>query len=264
MKSIKIIIITLLFFQLSNAQENDTIPRKSINIQRIENAPKIDGILNDIAWENAPIATNFVERMPTNGKAIPDSLQTQVKIIYDDLGIYFGATLKDPNIKNIPKELTERDNIGNDDFFFILLNGYNDRQQSLQFIITAAGVQYDAKMTNSNEDSSWNGVWYSAVQINDSNWVAEIFIPYSELRFPKKNIQEWGLNMEREYRRTGSRFSWSPVDNSKGSFSIYDGEIHGIENINTPTRLSFQPYFSTYVNNYDGADRCKCEWRNGS
>lgn len=252
MKSILFIIITIFIFQLNHAQENDTIPRKSINIIRIANAPKIDGVLDDEAWINAPIATNFVERTPTNGIAIPDSLQTNVKIVYDDLGIYFGATLNDPDIANIPKELTERDNIGNDDFFFILLNGYNDRQQSLQFIITAAGVQYDAKMTNDNEDSSWNGVWYSAVQINEKDWVVEIFIPYSELRFPKKNIQEWGLNMEREYRRSGARYSWSPVDNSKGSFSIYDGEIYGIQNINTPTRLSFQPYISTYLNNYDG------------
>ena len=252
MKSILFIIITIFIFQLNYAQENDTIPRKSINIIRIANAPKIDGVLDDEAWINAPIATNFVERTPTNGIAIPDSLQTNVKIVYDDLGIYFGATLNDPDIANIPKELTERDNIGNDDFFFILLNGYNDRQQSLQFIITAAGVQYDAKMTNDNEDSSWNGVWYSAVQINEKDWVVEIFIPYSELRFPKKNIQEWGLNMEREYRRSGARYSWSPVDNSKGSFSIYDGEIYGIQNINTPTRLSFQPYISTYLNNYDG------------
>src|SRR5690606_19222008 len=154
--------------------------------------------------------------------------------------------------EKILKELTERDGIGNDDFFFILLNGYNDRQQCLQFIVTAAGVQYDAKMTNGNEDSSWNGVWYSAVKINAESWVTEMFIPYSEIRFPEKEIQIWGLQMEREFRRTRTRYSWNPVDNTKGAFSIYDGEIHGIKNIDTPTRLSFQPYVSTYLNNYDG------------
>src|SRR5690606_22586281 len=100
-----------------------------------------------------------------------------------------------------------------------LLNGYNDRQQSMQFIVTAAGVQYDAKMTNMMEDSSWNAVWYSAVKITETGWVAEIFIPYSELRFPKKSVQEWGLQMEREFRREGTRYSWSPIDNSKGSYS---------------------------------------------
>src|SRR5690606_36680872 len=99
----------------------------------------------------------------------------------------------------ILKELTDRDQIGNHDFFFILLNGYNDRQQSLQFIVTSDGVQYDAKMTKEGEDTSWNAVWFSAVQINDDSWTAEIFIPYSELRFPDKEIQVWGLNMEREF-----------------------------------------------------------------
>ncbi|WP_416442538.1 DUF5916 domain-containing protein [Leeuwenhoekiella sp. A16] len=234
------------------AQETDSISRKKITITRTSVSPKIDGNLDDEAWKNASLATNFVERVPNNGIPIPDSLKTEVKIVYDDLGIYFGATMYDPHIEDILTELTERDDIGNDDFFFILLNGYNDRQQSLQFIVTAAGVQYDAKMTNDNEDSSWNGVWYSAVDIKEDRWVAEMFIPYSELRFPKKDVQEWGLNMERELRRTRTRYSWSPVDNQKGSFSIYDGEVYGIENIKTPTRLSFQPYVSTYVTDYDG------------
>lgn len=246
------VIVFLFIGAVSLSQTTDSIPRKKIDIPRITEAPKIDGVLNDAAWQNAPIATDFVERQPNNGRPIPDSLRTEVKIVYDNLGIYFGATMNDPNPDEILKELTERDGIGNDDFFFILLNGYNDRQQSLQFIVTAAGVQYDAKMTNENEDSSWNGIWYSAVQITDTGWVAEIFIPYSEVRFPNKNVQEWGLNMEREFRRARTRYSWSPIDNKKGAFSIYDGEIHGIENIQSPTRLSFQPYISTYVNNYDG------------
>lgn len=58
--------------------------------------------------------------------------------------------------------------------------------------------------------------------------------------------------MEREFRRTRTRYSWNHVDNTKGTFSLYDGEILGIENINPPTRLSFQPYISSYLNNYDG------------
>ncbi len=251
MKYLFLLLFTLLFIS-AKAQENDSIPRKKITIPRIVEAPKIDGVLDDAAWQNAPIATDFVERQPNNGRPIADSLKTDVKIVYDDLGIYFGATLKDPEPDKILRELTERDGIGNDDFFFVLLNGYNDRQQSLQFIVTAAGVQYDAKMTNENEDNSWNGIWYSAVQINEDGWVAEIFIPYSEVRFPNKNVQEWGLNMEREMRRTRTRYSWNHVDNTKGAFSIYDGEIYGIENVQSPTRLSFQPYVSAYVNDYDG------------
>ncbi len=251
MKSFFTAFIFLICFS-AFAQKNDSIPRKKIHIQRLEESPKIDGKLDDAAWKSAAIATNFVERQPKNGNPIPDSLATTVKIAYDDLGIYFGAEMLDPNPSEIRKELTERDGIGNDDFFFILLNGYNDRQQSMQFIVTAAGVQYDAKMTNGNEDSSWNAIWYSGVDLNGRGWTAEVFIPYSELRFPDKPVQEWGLQMEREFKRTGTRYSWSPINNARGSYSIYDGEIHGIENIETPIRLSVQPYVSAYVNNYDG------------
>lgn len=242
--------ILISFYSL--AQETDSIFRKKVTIPKITEAPKIDGVLDDIAWQNAPIAKDFVERNPTNGQPIPDSLSTEVKIIYDDLGIYFGANMKDPEPEKIATELTERDDIGADDFFFILLNGYNDRQQSMQFIVTAAGVQYDAKMTNGREDNSWDAVWYSEVKINDDGWVVEAFIPYFILRFPQKQVQEWGLNMEREVFRTRTRYSWNHVDNKKGAFSLYDGEIHGIKNIKTPTRLSFQPYVSAYANNYDG------------
>ncbi|MEL4306758.1 DUF5916 domain-containing protein [Joostella sp. CR20] len=247
-----ILLTILLCFQFSFAQETDSIPRKKLVIKRIQDAPKIDGVLDEVIWDDAPVATDFVEREPNNGTPIPDSLRTEVKIVYDDLGIYFGATMNDPNTSKIAKELTERDDIGNDDFFFILLNGYNDHQQSFEFIVTAAGVQWDAKLTNGNEDSSWDGVWYSNVKINEENWTAEIFIPYSQLRFPEKDIQTWGLNMEREFRRERRRFSWNHVDNSKGSFSIYDGEIHNIQHIDAPLRLSFQPYVSSYVSSFDG------------
>lgn len=249
---IAFIIASFLLTIFVNGQELDSISRKKLNITRISEAPKIDGVLDDLAWQNVAVAKDFVERNPNNGKPIPDSLRTEVKVVYDDLGVYFGATMYDPEPDKILKELTERDGIENDDFFFILLNGYNDRQQSLQFIVTAAGVQYDAKMTNGNEDTSWNGVWYSNVKINADSWVAEIFIPYSEVRFPQKDVQVWGLQMEREMRRIRTRYSWSPVDNSKGAFSTYDGEMYGIQNIKTPTRLSFQPYVSSYLNSYDG------------
>lgn len=234
------------------AQQTDTIPRKHITITKITTPPVIDGKLDDAAWQGAALATDFVERQPNNGKPAPDSLATIVKIVYDDLGIYFGAFMKDPDPDKILTELTERDNIGNDDFFFVLLNGYNDHQQSLEFVVTAAGVQWDSRMTNDGEDSSWNAVWYSDVSITEDGWVAELFIPYSQLRFPEKDIQTWGLNMEREFRRERKRFSWSHIDNTKGGFNLYDGVVHGIEKINTPTRLSFQPYVSSYVTDFDG------------
>ncbi|MCW4452084.1 carbohydrate binding family 9 domain-containing protein [Kaistella sp. BT6-1-3] len=238
---------------LSQNTAKDSISRKKATAVKITKSPKIDGILDEGVWENAPSAANFIERRPNNGKPAVESLKSEVKILYDDTGIYFGAVLFDNEPTKIAKELTERDNIENDDIFGVTLNGYNDHQQSLEFLVTPAGVQADAKLTNDfGEDFSWNAVWFSAVKITETGWVVEMKIPYSELRFPKKQIQEWGINILRLVNRTSTTYDWNFVDNKKGSYMLYDGVLNGIENINPPTRLSFLPYFSTYLNSFDG------------
>jgi len=248
--SSSLLLISTLYF--SQKLESDSIIRKQISITKIATPPKIDGILDEEIWKNAAIAKNFVELQPQNGKAEDPQFRTEVKILYDDTGIYFGAKMYDPEPEKIAKELVERDNVGNDDFFDVLLNGYNDKQQSLEFIVLPNGVQFDAKMTNDyGEDSNWSAVWESAAKIDNEGWTVEMKIPYSELRFPKKDIQEWGLNFVRLIRRTKIKSTWNFVDNKKGSFLLYDGVLKGIENINPPTRLSFLPYFSTYLGNFD-------------
>ena len=233
--------------------EKDSIHRKKISAVRITEAPKIDGILDDDVWQHAPIAGKFIERSPNNGTPVPDSLRTEVRILYDDTGIYFGAKLYDPQPDKIAREFVERDDVGNDDIFGVIINGYNDKQQSLEFLVMPTGVQYDAKLTNDyGEDSSWNGVWQSAVKINNDGWTVELKIPFSELRFPKSGIKDWGLNMIRRIQRTKTMYDWNMVDNKKGSYMLYDGILQNIDNIHPPLRLSFLPYFSTYLNTYDG------------
>lgn len=218
----------------------------------IIDAPKIDGILDEEVWKNAPIAGDFIEFQPENGKAEAYAFRTEVRILYDDTGIYFGAKMYDPEPDKIAKELVERDDVGNDDFFDVIINGYNDKQQSLEFVVMPSGVQFDAKMTNDyGEDSSWSAVWYSAAKIDADGWTVEMKIPYSELRFPKKEVQEWGINFIRNIQRQKTKLTWNFVDNKKGSLMLYDGILNGIENINPPVRLSFLPYFSTYLTNYE-------------
>lgn len=240
---------------LSFAQDpsNDSIVRKKITAVRIDKSVKIDGILDDEVWKDIPIAKDFVELRPNNGKPENPDFRTEVKVMYDDTGIYIGAMLYDKEPSKISKELTERDGIGNDDFFVLFINGYNDKQQSLEFFVTAAGVQADSKFTNDNgEDFSWNGIWYSGVKILENGWSVEMKIPFSELRFPKKTNQDWGVNFFRQVNRNRTAYTWNHVNNKKGSFLLYDGIAENIKDINPPVRLSFLPYFSTYVNNYDG------------
>ena len=79
---------------------------KSLRVVKISQPPKIDGKLDDAAWQNVPVADNFIINFPDFGK--PSSQRTEVKVIYDDDAIYIGAYLHD-DPKLIRKQLTERD-----------------------------------------------------------------------------------------------------------------------------------------------------------
>lgn len=233
--------------------KEEAISRKKVIIPKVTSGPKIDGILDEEIWQNAVVSENFIERSPNNGKPEEAPLRTIVKMVYDDTGIYFGATMHDPLPANIQKEYSERDDLGNDDVFAITINGYNDQQQAALFLVQASGVQADAKIgASANDDFTWNAVWFSAVKISETGWTAEIKIPFSELRFPKKDVQEWGLNFMRIIQKTNQNLSWNFVDNKKGTYLMYDGILTGIENINPPLRLSFTPYIATYHNSFNG------------
>ncbi|APD06222.1 hypothetical protein UJ101_00683 [Flavobacteriaceae bacterium UJ101] len=239
------LVMSGLFF---SAQE-----KKTLQANLIQAAPKIDGILNEDSWLSANIATDFTEFRPNNGEKAPKKFKTDVRLLYDNEAIYIGAILYDDDPKKILREMGNRDRFVTADLFGVFINGYNDGQQEFRFFVTAAGVQLDAVAT-SNEDFSWDGVWNSKVSINDDGWVVEMKIPYSALRFPKNEVQEWGINFFREVKRNRTRYSWNYIDNNQGQITQYAGILKGIQHIKPPVRLALYPYASTYYTTKDGED----------
>src|SRR5690606_11423962 len=98
----------------------------------------------------------------------------------------------------------------------------------------------------------WNAVWESQVNLVEDGWIIEVKIPYMSLRFSNENVQTWGLQFHRHFRRTSAQYSWNAIDRTKGNFGLYHGELKGLENIEPPTRLSFYPFTSGLINTYDG------------
>ncbi len=223
---------------------------KKLNAVRTDKSPKIDGILDDEAWKNAPIAGNFIEFRPNPGKPEKENQKTEVRIVYDNSAIYVAARMYD-NPDSIAREIAARDQVGDADFFGIIFDTYLDKINGSGFYVTAAGSQFDAKYSvGGNEDPNWNAVWESNVKIDKEGWTAEMKIPYSALRFSKKDIQEWGINMTRRRQKIQQQFFWNSVDPQKSGFINQSGEVSGISNIKAPVRLSFSPYVSSYANHY--------------
>lgn len=218
---------------------------------RISSPIKIDGSINEEAWKQAPLITNLVEMRPNFGKAENEKNKTEVYLLYDDEAVYFGGFLYENNTDSISTQLSGRDGIGVNDFIGIVFDTYQDKINGLGFYVTPLNEQFDLKytigMSNNGEDLSWNAVYNTETRINDNSWSFEMRIPYSALRFSKEKIQNWNVHIIRRRAKTGQQYSWSPIDPTKFGFMNQAGTWTGLQDIKPPLRLSFSPYFSTYL-----------------
>ena len=228
--------------------------KKALIAKRVTEPITIDGKLNEEEWLQVDKATKFTQLTPHPGDS--SALKTEVSILYDDNAVYIGAMMYDPSPDSILRQLTARDEFeyNNTDAFGIAFDTYGDNQNGFTFVVTAAGVQADAKIKFDNFDYSWNAAWYSKVTINERGWCVEMKIPYSALRFPQKDVQNWGLNFSRTIRRTREKSFWNPVLPGVNNFLCQAGKLCDVHDIKSPVRLAFLPYVSAYGENYDGTN----------
>ena len=250
LKKLLLPLLAIVFSIPISAQNNKK--RKTINTTRVTNAPKIDGILDDEAWEKAELCNDFMIFKPENGAPVPAEYQTVVKVVYDDEAIYISAQMNDPDPAGIPKEFAVRDNFSQADFFLVTINPNDDGQNPFEFIVQSTGNQADSKVSNGNEDFNWSAVWESDVSTDDKGWNVEMKIPYRALRFANRPIQSWGFNFHRRLEKLNSQHTWTHIDNSVGRWTQYDGLIEDFRNIEPPTRLNLYPYASATSTTFEG------------
>ncbi len=222
--------------------------QKSLNAVRTADKISIDGILDEAIWEEAEIASGFTTISPEYGKT--PSQNTTVRVLYDDEALYISAVMEDVSRDSIMTELTQRDDLGNTDFFEVLIDTYGNGTDGIQFIVGATGVQYDAlKENNGFEDLSWDVVWFSDVNLSENGWICELKIPYAAIRFPDRDEQQWLVNFTRRQARNNVHGVWNPIDPRVNGIFTQSGVLKNIKGIKPPVRLQFYPYLSAYTVN---------------
>jgi hypothetical protein len=242
-------------------------PQKHLQAVRIPGGIKLDGVLDEAAWQQAPAATDFIQNRPNPGP--PERHKTEVRILYDDANLYVGAVMHDVSPDSIMRELAARDNFGNTDFIGIFLDTYHDKLNGYGFFVTTGGVQMDCRYSPAGgEDFNWNAVWDSRTSIRGTDWVAEMRIPYSAIRFSNQPEQRWGLNFMRQRKKENQAFFWNEVKPAIDGFVNQWGVLEGVRDIKPPLRLSLTPYVSGYVNhnplNAEGTRRTSTSFNGGA
>jgi Domain of unknown function (DUF5916) len=247
-------LLCLQFSNIAMGQTAEKIPKKKINAVRISKSLKVDGIIDEPEWKTAPVADKFVALRPTPFVAESDENRSEVYFLYNNEGIYVGGYFHEKTKDSIASELIGRDGFGNNDFAGIIFDTYYDKINGFEYFVTPLGEQMDAKQApnpnGNSEDFTWNAVWQSAAKIHNDGWSFEMFLPYAAIRFGKKKVQDWGLNIVRRRQKSGQQLFWQSIDPTVNGFLTQEGLLQGLTDIKPPLRLQFAPYFSVYANHY--------------
>lgn len=251
-------LVTAILFApaLLKAQET-TLVCKNLTASRAMERIVVDGVLDEPSWAGAAIGNEFVQNEPRPNE--PSNYRSEVRVLFSDHAIHVGAVLFD-HPDSVMMRLSGRDQIGITDWFGIVLDPYESGRNGFEFIVTAAGVQFDAIVANEQEDENWHAVWHSATKVNEQGWVAEMSIPYSAFRFPKAKEHVWSVQFMRLVGRTREKSFWNPIDPLKEGWLRQCGVVTGINGIDAPMRLMLLPYASAYAQHFPTDEPSENDW----
>lgn len=212
-------------------------------------APVIDGVLDDVGWNNSEWAGDFIELRPDENT--PPTYQSKFKIVYDAKFLYVGVRFYDPDPSKIEKRLSRRDGFAGD-YAEIHIDSYNDKRSAFSFTVTAAGVKADEFISQNgdNFDESWNPIWYTATNIDTEGWTAEMKIPFSQLKFGNDKEQIWGLQMMRRLFIKEERSVWQRIPQDTPGWVSEFGILRGLFDIQPQKQLEIQPFVVNQLDTY--------------
>ncbi len=215
--------------------------KDSVQATRTDEKIVIDGLLAETSWQRTPDISHFTQRDPVEDTA--PSQKTVVYVLYDDQALYIGARMYDNRPDSIVARLGRRDSEDESDLFAVFIDPYLDRRSGYIFIISPASSLMDGVMLNDGwEDYTWDGVWEGKAKIDQEGWTTEIRIPYSQLRFQKKDTYAWGINFGRRTKRKNEDDFLVFTPKNGSGFASRFPILVGISNINPPANVEILPY----------------------
>jgi hypothetical protein len=200
------------------AKEKGVSGKQILYPRLVDIPPKIDGDLDDRAWEGEPLINGpFIEYKPEHGLVLQE--RTKVYISYDPDNIYVAFyCFVDPN--KVKATIARRDNIFAEDFIYIGLDTMGNRKWIYGIGCNALGIQTDllnSVSSGASSDPDW--VWYSAGKIVEDGYTVEMQIPLKSFKFKSGEDVQMNLAILRGINHSGVEGSWPEISQERGYFN---------------------------------------------
>ena len=157
----------------------------------------IDGRLDEEISAAVEPLTDFIQQEPREGQ--PATEKTDAWIFFDDTYFYVSARCWDSHPEREVANELRRDNgniLGNENLTFVL-DTLHDRRNGYLFQTNPLGALRDMTVTDDQQNSAWNGIWYVKTARFEHGWTLEVAIPFKTLRYNGDGPQTWGINLRR-------------------------------------------------------------------
>jgi hypothetical protein len=215
-------------------------PLPHVRAVRVTESPKLDGTLDDPAWQSALPMDSFVQKFPHEGT--PPSEPTTIRVVYDRDAVWVGVDCRQRTAPIIGR-LTRRDRPIEADSITIDFDSRRAGTSAFEFAVNAAGVLSDSIRFNDTDSSSdWDENWDARVARRSDGWSAEFRIPLRILRFDSLPQQSWGFQARRYISARQETDEWAFIPRTAAGEVSHYGKLDGLEALKPPGPFELRPF----------------------
>jgi hypothetical protein len=230
-----------------------------VRATRVEQGPKVDGVLSDPVWQSAVPYSAFrmVEPQPDS----EPTEKTELRVLYDEGGLYIGVLCLDSEPHRIAANTMAHDDAGgggggwmgmgfhhggpdtsSDDIVRVLIDPFQDKRNAYLFCINPLGARSEGLAYGGDQSLNWDGIWEAKSRVLENGWSAELRIPFKTISF-RPGLTTWGINVERVVPRKLETIRLSGTGrDSNFNNPMEAAALSGIENVRQGKGITFKPY----------------------
>lgn len=187
--------------------------------------PKIDGRLDDAAWQAAPRAGPFFILGSTTGER--PAAETYVQVVWTQDRLYVAYRCLEPAMDKLVVQVTEPDGpVYTDDSVETFLDPGATGSGYAHLAVNAGGTTFDQRLlpsrynvdwytTNAASLTDWDPAWQAAASRGEGEWTVEFAVPFDRLGGTPQPGDTWGVNFCRERYAAPELSSWAPLEGDK-------------------------------------------------
>jgi hypothetical protein len=220
---------------------------------------EIDGRIDETIWQRVEPISNYRVVKPDTLAEVP--YKTELRIFYTENGLYVSFDMEQP-AETIIQRSAPRDSydVNRDSVSVTLDTSGNGRYGYWMSLALGDGEMDGTILPERQYGRDWDGAWVGATSRTEKGWVAEFYMPWSQMAMPKEEgLRTIAVYSSRQVAHLDERWGWPGLTETQPRFMSAMQPLQ-LDRVDPRQQWSIFPYASTTLDRID--DNVK--WKAGT